>query len=213
MLTDADVAWIHANRTEIKQHRTESVTVEYVDGRLRAVDAIWKEPPTPNGSVARNIGDYSFDTNDYSITFDADIDADGIIRVIRKNLRYILTDVDERGLGGLNRYECRAMLAVTDGQHISVIKSGDDDGWGVPGELPPVIYPAFVSEETQKVTNQYGEESAVQLRIVLEGLVNVSYRDKVYYKNELGVIVERVPVRIVIKRRVDGTPLITEVYL
>jgi hypothetical protein len=213
MLTDADAAWIHANRTEIKQHRTEPVTVEYVDGTLLAVDAIWKEPPTPNGGIARNVGDYTLDSSDYVVTFDANTDATGIIRVIRKGLRYIITDVDERGLGGLNRYECRAMLAVTDGLHISVIKSGVDDGWGVPAELPPVIYPAFVSEDAQKVANQYGEETSVQLRIVLEGLVDVTYRDKVRYENELGAVVERVPVRIVIKRRVDGTPLITEVYV
>lgn len=213
MLTDADVAWIHANRTEIKQHRTEPVTVVYTDGRMRAVDAIWKEPANPSGGASRNVGDYTLDSNDYMVTFDADTDATGIIRVIRKNLRYIITDVDERGLGGLNRYECRAMLAVTDGLTISVIKSGDSDGWGVPAESPPIVYPAFVSEETQKVTNQYGEEAAVQLRIVLEGLADVTYRDKVYYKNELGVEIERVPVRIVIKRRVDGTPLVTEVYV
>lgn len=213
MLTDEDVAFIRANREEIKQHRTEPVTTEHTDGTLRPTLAIWKEPQVLNGVSARNFGEYTLDTNDYSVTLDDTVDVNSITRVHRKGLRYILTDVDERGLGGLNRYECRAMLAVTDGQSISVIKSGDDDGWGMPAESVSIPYPAFVVEETRKVSNQYGEEAVVQLRIVLEGLVPVSYRDKVRFVNELGIVVEREPTRILVKRRVDGTPLITEVFV
>lgn len=213
MLTDADVEFIRANRAEIKQHRTELVMVEYTDGTHWLVDAIWKEPPSVHGSVARNVGDYTLDANDYAITLDTTVDANAIIRVHRKGQRYILTDVDERGLGGLNRYECRAMLAVTDGQFITVIPSAGEDGWGQPISTAPVTYSAYVVEETRKVANQYGDEAVVQLRIVVEGLAPITYRDKVRYTNELGIVVEREPVRISVKRRVDGTPLVTEVFV
>lgn len=213
MLTDADVAFIRANRAELKQHRTEPVTIEHTDGRQSIADAVWSEPRFLGGSPARNVGDYSFDNNDYMASFDPDVGIYTALKVWRKGQRFILTDIDERGLGGLNRYECRLMLAVTDGQQITVIPSGADDGWGQPVELPPVPYDAYVSEETRTVANQYGEEAVVQLRIILEGLARVSYRDKVRYVNEIGVVVEREPVRIAVKRRVDGTPLVTEVYV
>lgn len=213
MLTDADVEFIKANRADIKQHRTEPVILEHIGGRQSIVNAIWGEPRFIGGSPARNIGDYSFDSNDYMASFDPDVDIYSVLKVWRQGKRFIFTDIDERGLGGLNRYECRLMLAVTDGQKITVIPSVEDDGWGQPIEKPPVTYDAYVQEETQTVANQYGEEAVVQLRIILEGLAPVSYRDKVRYVNEIGVVVEREPVRIAVKRRVDGTPLITEVFV
>ena len=213
MLTDADVAFIRANRADIKQHRTEPVTIDHTDGRQSVAYAIWTEPRVPNGSPARAFGDYTFDTNDYMASFDPDVDVYTALKVWRKGQRYILTDIDERGLGGINRYECRLMLAVTDGQVVTVKPSAQDDGWGQPIELPPFTLDAFVQEETRTVANQYGEEAVVQLRIIVEGLARISYRDKVRYVNEIGVVVEREPVRIVVKRRVDGTPLVTEVFV
>lgn len=213
MLTDADVEFIRANRADIKQHRTEPVIVEHTDGRQTAANVIWSEPRVPNGSPARAVGDYSFDNNDYQASFDPEVGIYTALKIWRHNQRYILTDIDARGLGGLNRYECRLMLAVTDGQSITVKPSKEDDGWGQPEELPPFTLDCFVQEETRTVANQYGEEAVVQLRIVLEGLARISYRDKIRYVNEIGVIVEREPVRIAVKRRVDGTPLITEVFV
>lgn len=213
MLTDADVEFIRANRADIKQHRTESVMIEHTDGRQTMANVVWSEPRVPNGSPARAVGDYSFDNNDYQASFDPDVGIYTALKIWRHNQRYILTDIDARGLGGLNRYECRLMLAVTDGQSITVKPSAVDDGWGQPIELPSFTLDCFVQEETRTVANQYGEEAVVQLRIVLEGLARISYRDKIRYVNEIGVIVEREPVRIAVKRRVDGTPLITEVFV
>jgi hypothetical protein len=214
MLTDDDVAFIRANRAELKQHRTESVTVDYVDGTTGAVSVIWKEPPSPNGVEARAIGDYTLHDNDYNVTFDDTAEVDGIAVIRRGNGRYILTDIDERGLGGLNRYECRAMLVVTTGQTIAVTRGTEEDGWGSPvPELPAVTYNAYVSEEMRTVTNQYGEEAVTNLRIVLEGLADIDYRDKVSYVNELGTVTERKPIRVVVKRRTNGIPLVTEVYV
>jgi len=214
MLTDDDVSFIRANRSEIKQHRTESVVVEYSNGTSGVLPVIWKEPLQTSGSEARGIGDYTIYSNDYAITFE-DTAPVNSIRSIRRGIgRYILTDIDERGLGGLNRYECRAMLVVTTGQSIAVLRGSDEDGWGTPVITPvPVVMPAYVSEEMRTVTNQVGEEAVTELRIVLEGLADISYRDKIRYVNELGTVTERKPVRIVIKRRVDGTPLVTEVYV
>ena len=214
MLTEDDVEFIRANRAEIKQHRTEPVIAELSDGTAVTLSVIWKEPPSPNGEIARGIGDYSITANDIAITFDADAPVNSVRIVRRGNGRYILTDIDERGLGGLNRYECRAMLILTSGQSITVIRNAEEDGWGAPVETPPpVTMPAYVSEEMRTVTNQVGEEAVTVLRIVLEGLANVSYRDKIRYVNELGAVTERKPVRIAVKRRADGTPLVTEVFV
>jgi hypothetical protein len=214
MLTDDDVAFIRANRAEIKQHRTESVTAEYVDGSTGALTVIWREPPQVSGNEARGVGDYTIYANDYAVTLDDTVAVDTLRGLQRGNGRYILTDIDERGLGGLNRYECRAMLVVTTGQFITVTRGGEEGGWGDPvPELPPVTFNAYVSEEMRTVTNQLGEEAVVELRIVLEGLADIDYRDKVRYVNELGTVTERKPVRVAVKRRTDGTPLVTEVFV
>ncbi|MCQ4363057.1 hypothetical protein KQR54_18330 [Mycobacterium gordonae] len=214
MLTEDDVAFIRANRTEIKQHRTESVTAEYTDGSTGPLNVIWKEPPSPNGTEARGLGEYTILSNDYAVTLDDSVAVDTLRGLQRGSGRYILTDIDERGLGGLNRYECRAMLILTTGQTITVTRGATEDGWGAPTPiLPPVTMAAYVSEEMRTVTNQLGEEAVCELRIVLEGLADIDYRDKVRYVNELGTVTERKPVRVAIKRRADGTPLVTEVFV
>jgi len=214
MLTDADVAFIRANRAEIKQHRTESITVEYTDGTIDAAEVIWKEPPSPTGTEARNVGDYSISSNDYAVTFEDTVAINSVVKLFRGNGRYILTDIDERGLGGLNRYECRAMLVASTGQSITIIHGGEEDGWGAPVNVPPpTILDAYVSEEMRTVTNQLGEEVVSELRVVLDGMVNVTYRDKIRYVNDFGATVERKPLRVLFRKRADGTPLITEVYV
>lgn len=214
MLTDDDVAFIRANRAEIKQHRTESVSVEYKDGTTDSLAVIWKEPSSPTGTEARNVGDYTIYQNDYVVTFDDTAPINNVVKIFRGNGRYVLTDIDERGLGGLNRYECRALLVVTSGQFITLIHGGVEDGWGQPVNVPPPTnLDAYVSEEMQTVTNQLGEEAVSQLRVVLDGMVNVSYRDKIQYINEFGTKVERKPLRVIFRKRTDGTPLVTEVYV
>lgn len=98
-------------------------------------------------------------------------------------------------------------------QTVTVTKPGKDDGWG--GSEPGAIltYKARVTEETNVVTNQYGEEATTSLRIILDKLPDVSYDDVITYTNELGVTVERNPVSIEVKRGLNGKPLLTEVFV
>lgn len=215
MLTDGDVEWIRSNRADIKQHRTELITVIHVDGTEEAaVEVVFKEPRNPSGEPAREIDGYFTNPNDYNVSFDADFSANTALTLIRGGRQYVLTDVDERGLGGLNRYECRAMLVVAGTQSITVKHGGDEDGWGAPTpETPDTVLVAYVSEEDNILKNSYGEEAVVQLRVIIAGLAPITYRDKVRYENEAGLTIEREPVRISVKRRADGTPLVTEVYV
>ncbi|RCX22955.1 hypothetical protein DFP94_101544 [Fontibacillus phaseoli] len=98
-------------------------------------------------------------------------------------------------------------------QNVTVTKPGADDGWGgtTPGAV--ITYKARVSEETNVVTNQYGEEATTSLRIILDKLPDVSYDDVITYTNELGVTVARKPVSIEVKRGLNGKALSTEVFV
>lgn len=214
MLTADDVAWIRANRTEIKQHRTEPVTLIHVDGTEETVSVIFKEPRNPSGDAIRELADYSVSPNDYNVSFDPTVNVNTALKVIRHGRRYVLTDVDERGLGGLNRYECRALLVLSGAQSIRVTPGSAEDGWGAPTyPSAPYDLPAYVVSEINTTTNAVGEEAVTQLRIVVEGLANINERDMVRYVDELGRVTERRPVHIAVKRRADGTPLVTEVYI
>lgn len=98
-------------------------------------------------------------------------------------------------------------------QTITVSKATVSDGWGgrVPGAT--LTLKARVSEETNVVTNQAGEEAVTSLRITLDKLADISYDDAITYTNELGVTVTRSPVKIEPKRGLNGKALLTEVYV
>jgi len=98
-------------------------------------------------------------------------------------------------------------------QTVTVTKPGKDDGWGGNESGAILTYRARVSEETNVVTNQYGEEATTSLRIILDKLPDVSYDDAITYTNELGVTVARRPESIEVKRGINGKPLITEVFV
>ena len=215
MLTDIDVDLIRATREEIKQHRTEPAVLVHTDGTEEDVTIIFKEPRNPSGESARELGDYSVNPNDYNVSLDDTVNGLTAAKVIRKGRSYVFTDVDERGLGGQNRWECRAMLVMSGVQTIDIIKGAPEDGWGQITYPTPVIkdVPVFVSEDVEVMTNSYGEEAVTQLRVIFDGLYPLTYRDKIVYENEFGLKVSRVPVRIILRRRADGTPLVTEVYV
>lgn len=98
-------------------------------------------------------------------------------------------------------------------QTITITKPSGSDGWGgtVPGSEQ--TYKARVTETTKVVTNKAGEEAVATLRIILDKLADVSYDDTITYSNELGVTVERTPLKIEIKRHISGKPLLTEVFV
>lgn len=91
--------------------------------------------------------------------------------------------------------------------------SGGTDGWGKPVPGVDVPHKVRATEETRVVTNQAGEEAVTQARIIFDKLPDLSYDDAITFENELGVTIKRSPVRIEVKRGLNGKPLITEVFL
>jgi hypothetical protein len=98
-------------------------------------------------------------------------------------------------------------------QEIVVTKAGVSDGWGRTAPGADITLKARVTEETNVVTNQTGEEAVASLRIVLDKLADISYDDVITYTNELNVTVTRRPLKIAPKRGLGGKALITEVFV
>lgn len=214
MLTESDIAWIKANRSEITAQRTESIVLVRFDGTQATVNAVFKMPGNGGeGTAADDLGNVDLHQGDVRISLDSAADVNGAFEVIRGSKRYVLKDVDERGIGTKNRYECTAEEIRIPGQSVIVTKAGASDGWGGTAPGAPVSHAAYVVEETNVVVNQFGEEATCQIRILINGIAAVSYDDKITYTNELGVTVDRVPVKINVKRRVSGRPMLTEVFV
>jgi hypothetical protein len=99
-------------------------------------------------------------------------------------------------------------------QTVTVTKgTGTYDGWGQPLPAAELTLNARVSEDTAIVTDQAGREAIASLRIYLDKLADVSYDDVITYTNELDVTVARKPLKIGIKRGLNGKALLTEVFV
>lgn len=98
-------------------------------------------------------------------------------------------------------------------QTITVTKAGGSDGWGGTAFGTPIAVKARVTEETNVVTNQAGEEAVASLRILLDKLADISYDDVITYTNELDVTVERKPLKVGVARGMSGRALLTEVFV
>jgi hypothetical protein len=105
-------------------------------------------------------------------------------------------------------------------KHAQLDENGDPklDEMGYPLEPVSVSYNCRVDEGSKLVKfmnsgNVTGQTPVIKARILLDGLVGVRYEDSVVYTNELGVTVERVPDEINVKRWIDGSPLMTEVFI
>ena len=213
MLTANDIAWIKANRAEIIAGRTVFVTAIYEDGSESGVEVVWKEPIGTSGEVARGGTAYGVSNNDYSVSFDENTPPDNIVYLRRGTGRYVLTDIDARGLGDVNRYECRAMQTTPGNETVRIFKGDGNDGWAQPIEQEPITVDAFCSEEINTVENELGEEVVSRLRIVFVGVQDVDYTDKIEYTDALGRVTKRKPERIIFRKRPDGRVLVTEVFV
>lgn len=98
-------------------------------------------------------------------------------------------------------------------QTITVTKAGGSDGWGNVATGEVLTLKARVTEETNVVTNQAGNEAVASLRVLLDKLADISYDDTITYTNEIGVTVARKPLMIGIKRGISGAALLTEVFV
>lgn len=122
MLSQSDIEFIKANRSELLQNRTETITV------IRAVDSgtdpytkepineevpetvtvVWKEVSTVANGERDVINGVELQTGDAQVTFDTTSDLANIIRIERSGIHFTLVTIDEKGIGAVNRRECIA---------------------------------------------------------------------------------------------------------
>ncbi|MGG4142967.1 hypothetical protein ABEW34_07525 [Paenibacillus algorifonticola] len=98
-------------------------------------------------------------------------------------------------------------------QTVIVTKAGASDGWGRTSAAEVITLKARVEETTKVVTNQAGEEAVADMRILLDKLAAIAYDDVITYVNELGVTIERRPIKIRPIRMFNGRAILTEVYV
>ena len=120
MLTADDVAWIKENRKEITVNRTEAITIvrrekvgedpytkePIYDETDDTVDVVWKKYSTVANNDRDVIGGIELLEGDVLVTFSPDLNPYEITKIIRRGDEYKIVTVDDKGLGGLNRYEC-----------------------------------------------------------------------------------------------------------
>lgn len=98
-------------------------------------------------------------------------------------------------------------------QTVTVTSPASIDGWGEEVSGAAQVHKARVESDTRVVTNQHGNEAVTSLRIIFDKLPDISYNHAITYTNELGATVTRTPIRIEVKRGLNGKALLTEVYV
>jgi hypothetical protein len=120
MLTADDIAWIKTNRAEITGNRTESVTLVHatitgvdaytgepiVTDVLETVSAVWKEYSSVANGDRDVINGIELRKDDVKATFADTVTLADVSEVQRGGVAYAIITVDEKGIGGKNRYEC-----------------------------------------------------------------------------------------------------------
>lgn len=120
MLTREDINWIKANRAEILAHRTEQITITrrtkvgedpytsepIYETTTETVDVVWKKYSTVATNDRHVVGGVELLEGDVQVSFEPDLNPYEITGIKRGAVDYKIVTVDDRGLGGLNRYEC-----------------------------------------------------------------------------------------------------------
>jgi hypothetical protein len=120
MLSQSDIEFIKANRTELVQNRTVPITLfcetvtefdEYTGEPIaventESVNVIWKEVSAVASGERDVVNGVELKTGDVQVTFDVAVDLSNIVRVENNGVSYAIVTVDEKGLGAINRREC-----------------------------------------------------------------------------------------------------------
>lgn len=118
MLTEKDIEWIKSNRTDLLASRTEPVTLfirrktgedpytgePTYENTEETADAVWTE----NASELMLEKGIEVKTGDAQVSLKPNVGVYDVNKVRRNGIDYKLAHIDEKGLGGLNRYECVA---------------------------------------------------------------------------------------------------------
>jgi hypothetical protein len=120
MLSREDIEMIRSTRAEITHNRTEPITLIHVkpgavdpwtgeptgdEEVSEVVDVVWKEYSSVAVGERSVIGGIELKENDVKVSFEPSVVLSDVDRVIRQGEQYTIVTIDEKGLGGLNRYE------------------------------------------------------------------------------------------------------------
>ena len=123
MLSREDVEMIRSTRAEITHNRTEPITlIHLIPGAVdpwtgeptgdkevaEVVDVVWKEYSSVAVGERAVIGGIELMDNDVKVSFEPSVVLSDVDRLIRQGEPYTIVTIDEKGLGGLNRYEAIA---------------------------------------------------------------------------------------------------------
>lgn len=127
MLTESDKAFIRNNRDEMLEGRTEPITLIHVTSgepdpytgeatganeTTEIVDAVWKEYSTVANGDRSVIGGVELRQDDVKVTIGSTVILSDVLHVIRDGIKFELIAIDEKGIGGTNRYECVARRVI-----------------------------------------------------------------------------------------------------
>jgi hypothetical protein len=101
-------------------------------------------------------------------------------------------------------------------QTIMVHRGSGTDEWGYALTPTTKSYKCRVDEKREVIDlagNALGEESVSKATIYLDKLADIRYDDVVEYTNELNVSIKRKPLKIEVKRGINGKPILTVVYV
>jgi len=104
-------------------------------------------------------------------------------------------------------------------QSIKVLKRVDEDDWGKPiyDEDNLVSVECRVDEGSHLTSDikskQTGKNIIPDARILIEGLADIKYEDRIIYTDELGNTIDKLPERITVRRDMGGSVILTEILL
>lgn len=122
MLSQSDIEFIKANRAELLQNRTETITVvravsggadPYTNEPINtesseSVAVVWKEVSTVANGERDVVNGVELQTGDVQVTFDVAVDLTDVLRLERTGVSFEIVTIDEKGIGSVNRRECIA---------------------------------------------------------------------------------------------------------
>lgn len=94
---------------------------------------------------------------------------------------------------------------------VTVVTSSGIDNWGVPIEDKAFTYNCRMTEKSEKVLNNNGEEVISKTRFIIEGVADVDYDSTIEWVDSIGYEQSDSPLSIGFIKDMDGTVLFTKV--
>ena len=91
--------------------------------------------------------------------------------------------------------------------------TGNNDGWDTEEWSEPITLKCRAEETVETVKNQFDEEAVSSLRLYFDKLPDIDYAAEITFENELGVKIQRSPIRIAPVRMINGKVALTLVNL